>query len=114
MEPIRILRWEGLGFLLILSALIAYRMLTRRINLGGLLGDGTRDGAVSPERVQLLVTTIAVSSKVLSAALHGTTNAMPEISPATLGIFGASSGVYAAVKAFKMLGPGSRARKTSS
>jgi hypothetical protein len=114
MDPIRILRWEGLGFLLALSALLAYRMLTRQINLRGLLGDGTEDGAVSPERVQLLVTTIAVSCNVLRAALHGTTNALPEVSPATLGIFGASSGVYAAVKAFKMLGPGSRVGKTSS
>ena len=108
MDAIRILRWEGLGFLVALTVLLAYRMLTRRINLRGLLGDGTDDGAVSPERVQLLVTTIAVSCNILRAALHGTTNALPEINTATLAIFGASSSVYAGVKAFKMLGPGSR------
>ena len=114
MDPIRILRGEGLGFLLALSALLAYRMLTRQINLRGLLGDRTEDGAVSPERVQLLVTTIAVSCSVLRAALHGMTNTLPEVSSATLGVFGASSWVYAAVKTFKILGPRNRVGKTSS
>ena len=101
MEPIRILRWEGLVFVVALSALLAYRMLTREISLSGLLSDGTNDGRVSPERVQLLVTTIAISFKVLGAALHGSGNALPEVSPMTLGVFGASGAVYAAVKALK-------------
>lgn len=107
MEPIRILRWEGLVFVLALSALMVWRMLTREISLSGLLGDGTGDGTghgqVSPERVQLLVMTIAVSFKVLGSALHGSGSSLPEVSPLTLGMFGASSGVYAAVKALKAL-----------
>ena len=45
MDPIRILRWEGIGFLYALAALLSYRMLTRRINLAGLLGDGSGTGA---------------------------------------------------------------------
>ena len=106
MDPIRVLRWEGLAFLSALAFLLVYRMLTRQINLRGLLGDGSHGGAVSPERVQLLVTTIAVSCNILRAALHGTTNAMPEINTATLSVFGASSFTYVGVKAFKMLGPG--------
>ena len=114
MNPIRILCWEGLGFLFSLAALLSYRMLTRQINLSGLLGDGSEEGAVSPERVQLLLTTIAVSCTILRAALHGTTNAMPEISTATLSIFGASSFAYVGVKAFKMLRPGKAAGRTSS
>jgi hypothetical protein len=107
MDPISILRWEGLGFICALIALMAYRMLTRQINLCGLLSDGTEDGAVSPERVQLLVTTIAVSCYVLRGALHATTNSLPEVSPAMLGVFGASASVYAGVKAFKKLVLGS-------
>ena len=107
MEPIRILRWEGLLFVLGLSALLVWRMLTREINLGGLLGDGTGDGTgagrVSPERVQLLVATIAMSFKVLASALHGNGNSLPEVSPVMLGMFGASGGVYAAVKALKAM-----------
>ena len=89
-------------------------MLTRQINLAGLLGDGRDDGGVSPERVQLLVTTIAVSFNILRMALHGTVNALPEISTATLSIFGASSFAYVGIKAFKMLGPGSDASGTTS
>ncbi len=103
MDPIRILRWEGLAFICALTALLAYRMLTRKINLRGLLGDGTEDGAVSPERVQLLVSTFAISAYMLRGALHSTTHALPPISPAMLGIFGASASLYAAVKAFKEL-----------
>jgi hypothetical protein len=114
MSPVRIFCWEGLGFLLALAVLISYRMLTRRINMSGLLGDGSPDGAVSPERVQLLVTMIAVSCNILRAAVHGATNVMPEISPATLGILGASSFAYVGIKGFKMLGFGSRAGGTSS
>ncbi len=106
MDPIRILRFEGFAFLCAVLFLLAYRLLTRRINLSGLLGDGSETGAVSPERVQLLVTTIAVSVNILRTALHGTANAFPKISPATLTIFGASSFTYLGVKAFKMLGPG--------
>ena len=112
MDPISILRWEGFAFLSALAALLAYRMLTRRINLRGLLGDGT--GGVSAERVQLLVTTVAVSVNILRTALHGTTNALPQINGATLTIFGASSSTYLGVKAFKMLGPGSGTDGTSS
>jgi hypothetical protein len=114
MNPVRILCWEGLGFLFALTALLSYRMLIRQINLSGLLGDGSQDGSVSPERVQLLVTMIAVSCTILRAALHGTTNALPEISPATLSILGASSFAYVGIKGFKMLGSSSGASGTSS
>jgi hypothetical protein len=106
MDPIRILRWEGLVFLFSLAGLLSYRMLIRRINMRGLLGDGSDGGAVSPERVQLLVTLIGVSFNILRAALHSTTNALPEISTTTLSVFGASSSTYLGVKAFKMFSPG--------
>ena len=100
MEPIRILRFEGLAFVVLLGALLAYRLLTRAINLDGLLRTG-RDAPVSPERVQLLVATIAVSFRFLATAMHGTGNRLPEVDAATLSAFGASSGVYAAVKALR-------------
>ena len=100
MEPIRILRFEGLSFIVLLGVLLAYRLLTREINLDGLLRH-RRGGPVSPERVQLLVATIAVSFRFLVAATHEGSNSLPEVDAATLSVFGASSGLYAAVKALK-------------
>ncbi len=100
MEPIRILRVEGLLFVMLFCALLAYRLLTRQISLNGLLRQ-SRDAPVSPERVQLLVATIAVSYRFLAAAMHGTADSLPQVDGITLSVFGASSGVYAAVKAVK-------------
>lgn len=102
MEPMRILRIEGMAFVVLLSALLAYRLLTREINLDGLLRN-RRGAPVSPERVQLLVATIAVSFKFLATAMHGTGNSLPEVDAATLSVFGASSGVYAGVKALRAI-----------
>lgn len=103
MDPIRILRWEGSGFLLALGVLLAHRMLTGRINLGGLLRRKTSGSQVSPERVQLLLTTLFLSVNYLDQAVHANTNALPDISPQMLYIFGASSSVYASVKAWTHL-----------
>ncbi len=114
MDPIRILCWEGLAFLCVLAALLFYRMLTRQIHLAGLLGGGRKDGGVTPERVQFLVITIAVSCNILRTALHGRTNALPQIGTAALAIFGASSLTYLGTKAFRMFKPGSGLRSSSS
>ena len=100
MDPIRILRWEGLGFLLSLAALLVQRMLTGRINLSGLLRRKDGGGQVSPERVQLLLTTLFLSVNYLDQALHANTDALPDVSPAMLLAFGASTSVYASVKAW--------------
>jgi hypothetical protein len=103
MDPTRILHHEVLGFLLGLCALIAYRMLTRQIKLGGLFSDGSPGGQVTAERVQLLMATLALSAKFVQSAMHGSSvSSLPDVSVQWLVVFGASSGVYASVKAWKM------------
>jgi hypothetical protein len=103
MSDVRLLCLEMRGFLFLLVAMLAYRMLTRQINLGGLFARKTSEGAVSPERVQLLLATIAVSAGILSGALHSTNGALPDVSKQWLAVFGSSSGLYVSVKAFTTL-----------
>jgi len=55
MTPVHILHLEVQWFLLLLAATFAYRMLTRRIPLNGLLSNTADGQQVSPERVQLLI-----------------------------------------------------------
>jgi hypothetical protein len=93
---------EVLVFLALLSALLAYRMLTRQIALKGLLGSSLAPEQVSPERVQLLLATLFVSARYLREAMHSTGNALPDVSKTSLTIIGGSSGIYAAVKGFAM------------
>jgi hypothetical protein len=104
MDPIRILHWEGLGFLYLLAAILALKLLTRQIKLDGLLArkhDGT---PVSPERIQLLAATIAVCVTYIGNVIHSTTTAsLPDVSSQMLYVFAGSSGIYASVKAFTTL-----------
>ena len=51
-------RLEFVAFLAITAALVGARLMTGRINLRGLLSD-KRTSRLSPERVQLLVLTLA-------------------------------------------------------
>jgi hypothetical protein len=102
MDPVRMLHWEMFGFLWLFVALLVYRMLTRQINMAGLLRDDVDGKHVSPERVQLLIATLAVSARIFQEAWHGTGNSMPDISAQWLGLFGASGGVYASVKGFRV------------
>jgi hypothetical protein len=96
------LGFELKGFLFALSALLVYRMLTRRISLGGLLATkDARATAVSPERVQLLVATLAVSANILGGSLHSVNGTMPDVGRDWVLVFGGSGGLYAAVKAFR-------------
>ncbi|WP_263380121.1 hypothetical protein [Granulicella paludicola] len=101
MSPAVILGLEFRGFLALLAATFAYRMLTGRLSLAGLFADKTRNQPVSPERVQLLISTIAVSARIVGQAAHGST-VFPTVSTQELVVFGASSGVYMSVKAAKM------------
>jgi hypothetical protein len=88
-----------MGFLVLLAIILVSRMLTGGISLNGLLGrkDGTSN--VSPERVQLLIATLALSAKYVGQVAHATGNALPPVSQQWLYVFGASSGIYASVKA---------------
>lgn len=113
MDPIHILRVEVRLFLLSLAALLAYRMLTRKVVVDGLLRDRTKGQAVSPERVQLLLATLALSAQYVAQVAHGSGTALPDVSSVWLGIFGASGGIYAAVKSARLWFQNSMARRTT-
>ncbi len=99
MQVASILRFEIWGFLLLLASTLAFQMLTRRINLSGLLSRKGQSTATSPERIQLLLATILVSARYLSDLVHAPVNSLPNISPEWLYVLGGSSAVYAAGKA---------------
>jgi len=94
-----ILHFEGWAFLCALGGIVVYRLLTRQIVLEGLLARKTGGEGASPERVQLLLVTLALSAKYISEVVHSTSGAMPDVSRQWLIVFGASSGTYASVKA---------------
>jgi hypothetical protein len=102
MTPVHILHLEVQWFLLLLAATFAYRMLTRRIPLNGLLSNTADGQQVSPERVQLLIATMAISAQYLGQVAHGNGTTLPDVNAQWLTMFGASSGVYASVKAARM------------
>jgi hypothetical protein len=97
---VSILRWEGQGFLYLLAAILAYKLLTRQISLGGLFARKGDGAPVSQERIQLLGATLAVSGMYLSDAMQSTNGNLPDVSPQLIYVFAASSGIYASVKAF--------------
>lgn len=101
MNPVRLLHFEVFGFLCALAVLLGYRALTGKLNLSGLLS-GTMDGqGVGPERIQLLIATLAVSTMYVRQVAHGSGVVMPDVSKSVLTLFGSSGGVYAVVKAAK-------------
>lgn len=96
----KILEIEVWGFLGLLGAIMTYRLLTRQVNLSGLLLRKNGSGAPSPERVQLLLATLGVSGKFLSEVFRSPAGGnFPDIGPQWLYVLGSSSTVYALVKA---------------
>lgn len=87
--------WEGALFLAAIGLLIAGQLLSGGINTSGLLLGTKGDGSsyLSPERVQLLLFTIAVAFQYVSAVLKNPT-VFPTIQQDWLALFGASHVVY--------------------
>ena len=100
MSLIRILHFELLGFLYLLAAVVVFQIFTRRINLDGLVTHKDGSGQVSPERIQLLMATIAASATYFSQAISSTNGVLPDVSPQWLYLLGGSSGIYVAGKAW--------------
>jgi hypothetical protein len=96
----RVIHFELLGFLFGLAAVVVYQILTRRINTTGLLTskDGTEN--TSPERVQLLLATIAASASYLSEVAKSANGTMPDVSNSWLYLMGGSSSIYMLRKAW--------------
>ncbi len=117
MAPLQVaIRYVVLGWLFALLALVAYRMLTGRIRVRGLLHEKAASGlgAVSGARVQLLLATVAAAATYVTDTLTTTTPAtLPEVDAAWLGVLGASNGIHVLNKLVRALrarraGPRSR------
>jgi hypothetical protein len=102
MSIIRILHFEGLGFLYAALVMVGYKMLTGRINLKGLLSRKGRSAPnqTSPERIQLLLATIAAGTSYLGEITQSTNGKLPDISSNWLYLMAGSSGVYMLRKAW--------------
>lgn len=94
-------RWEVILFVGGLAAIVGYKLMTGQINtrylLYGTRPDGTR--YFSPERVQLLVATLAVAGQYLLTASHAS-GSLPKLPGGTLELLGLSNSVYLSGKAW--------------
>src|ERR1700747_2417597 len=91
--------WFGLLGLLVL---VAWRLLTGRMNTNALLYARDRDGKLSfsPERVQLLAITLAVAAQYLGQVSQDPSQ-LPDISPTWLYVLGGSHTVYLSAKSYR-------------
>jgi hypothetical protein len=99
-------RLEVILFLGGLAAIIAYRMLTGRINTHYLLFGTRKNGTkyLSPERVQLLLFTLGTAMfYVMQVAETREAGVLPDIPIKTLALLGGSNAIYLGGKAYTML-----------
>ena len=99
MEALKIFVKYEVGFLITaFSSVIAYQLLTGRINMRGLLREKTAAGLgkVSPARVQLLLFTFAMAVYVLSEIVRSQN--FPTIETKWLLILGGSHSIFLGAK----------------
>jgi hypothetical protein len=86
-------------------AVVVWGLLTQRINTAGLMYGRRRDRSTyfSPERVQLLVLTIAAAGQYLFSVLTRKGCALPDAPPQLVALLGASHSIYLAGKALAIL-----------
>ena len=93
--------WILFAFLGALAAIIAARLLSGEMNIAGLLRrkGGTDKVDASPERVQLLLSTIAMAGTYMNQLLrHASSGQLPDIPDSWLGALGASHVLYMGTK----------------
>jgi len=98
-------RWEVIFFVGGLAITIALKLLTGQINTNYLLYGTRNDGTkyFSPERVQLLVATVAVAFQYLLNASNAVSGKMPSLPNGSLELLGLSNAVYLGGKAWTAL-----------
>ena len=101
MSATNFLNLEAIAFLYALAFIVGYRLLTGRIRLKGLFVSKAGPHAVRAERVQLLLTTIAFSVKYLGDVTHSSNGDFPTLDRGWYYVFGSSSGIYLARKAYE-------------
>jgi len=96
-------RYEIGFFLASLTAVVAFQLLTGRINTRGIISEKTKDGlgGISPARLQLLLFTGAFAFYVLSQVVKS--RQFPEIETKWLLILGGSHSVYLGGKGLSLL-----------
>ena len=99
-----ILRYELLILLLVLIAIIAYKLLTRQINTNGLLLDKTSGRAISPGRLQMLAITLMIAVYYVFLVMDTEdTGRLPDLPNEFLIALGGSHAVYLSGKLYGML-----------
>ena len=96
-------RYELGSLLAILMAVVAFQMLTGRINTRGVISEKTSSGigSVSPSRLQLLLFTGAFAFYVVSQVIQ--LRQFPEIETKWLLILGGSHSVFLGGKGLSMI-----------
>jgi hypothetical protein len=102
LSPIRIMHFEALGFLYGLAVVVAYQILTRQINLQGMLQRKDGSGQTSPERIQLLLATIAAAARYAAQVAQAPPGTLPDIDNNWLYLMGGSSSIYVLHKAWNI------------
>lgn len=88
-----VITWEGEAFLFLFFGAVVVQLLTGQINLTGLLIKKEGDRSFSPERVQLLLATLAVASQYLLQVLKDPTQ-LPQVPNSWLLLYGGSHALY--------------------
>lgn len=90
-----VLRYEIWIFLMVLAAVVAYQLLTGRINPRGLLRDKMGGRAFSPGRLQMLIVTVGGALYYVVLVLSNTkTGEFPEVPKELLLALGGSQAFY--------------------
>lgn len=90
------------GFLMLLAGIVLGKMLLGKISLRGIFQGDARDGHsyFSLGRLQLFLCVLAVTADYVILMITRARNALPEIRPVWLALFGGSALIYLAEKAF--------------
>ncbi len=100
MSITRILDFEMVGFVYALMVVVAFQLLTGRIRTNGLMLSKDGSGQVSPERVQLLLATIAAGTRLLADIASSQSNKL-DVDSSWLYLMGGSSSIYMVGKIWK-------------
>ena len=99
-----ILRYELLILLLVLIAIIAYKLLVRQINTDRLLLDKTTGRTFSPARLQMLVVTVMIAIYYMFLVMKTEdTGRFPDMPNEFLIALGGSHAIYLGGKFYEML-----------
>jgi len=98
--------WEVTLFLAALIGVVAFQLMTGRINTRKLLSakTGNARGGISPERVQLLISTLAAAAYyVMQVSGSARSGQLPDIPATWPAAIGGSNLIYLAGKAYGSL-----------